>query len=327
MNCDHMWIFYFTMLFIRCLVHGNMTKQDSLDICSKSKETLKFDSLSEGQEPDNRIVKLENGHTYIYTMDGSNPDDVNSAICNAYMIGPYTTECGVLLTLLGHMANQPCYEQLRTVEQLGYIVWSGVQNMSNILCYRVIVQSSDKEVEYLNKRIERFLKQYRKELDEMSEEKFETSKDAVIKLILEKEKKLSETTQRFWSEIATRQYLFDRAQQEAETLRGLHLEDLKHFFDRYIAMNAPERRKFSSRSVGKKEDNKPAAEPEAGASASASEEADAVENKEEDTSHVVNITNFNDFKAGMGIYPNFAGRRIDQTYDSYNINVVYVRKK
>ena len=63
------------------------------------------------------------------------------------------------LTLLGNMIHEPAFDQLRTKEQLGYIVWGGVRCFIGSLGIRIIVQS-ERDTVYLENRIENFLKDY-----------------------------------------------------------------------------------------------------------------------------------------------------------------------
>jgi insulysin len=67
-----------------------------------------------------------------------------------------TTENNALLELFGHLVDEPCFDQLRTKEQLGYIVNSGVRRSRGVQGFRVIVQSS-RELDHVNRRIELFL--------------------------------------------------------------------------------------------------------------------------------------------------------------------------
>ena len=62
--------------------------------------------------------------------------------------------------LLYDMMKEPCYQQLRTTEQLGYIVWSGARSVSNIEGLRVTVQSSVQDPRALDSRIDAFLQQF-----------------------------------------------------------------------------------------------------------------------------------------------------------------------
>jgi insulysin len=49
-----------------------------------------------------------------------------------------------LLEILNQVIQAECFNQLRTIEQLGYIVFSGIKADCGVLSLRVIIQSSVK---------------------------------------------------------------------------------------------------------------------------------------------------------------------------------------
>jgi len=59
-----------------------------------------------------------------------------------------------LLELLAHLISEPAFDQLRTKEQLGYIVFTTVMKSGHFMGLRMIVQSSHKDPVYLNQRVE-----------------------------------------------------------------------------------------------------------------------------------------------------------------------------
>jgi len=73
-----------------------------------------------------------------------------------YPIGLQSTESNMLLELLAQIIAEPCFNTLRTKEQLGYIVFSGIRRSSGAQGLRIIVQS-DKHPQYVEKRINLFL--------------------------------------------------------------------------------------------------------------------------------------------------------------------------
>lgn len=62
-----------------------------------------------------------------------------------------------MVDLLEQMAYEPCYDVLRTKEQLGYTVSSGMRNTLGVLGYCVVVQSAAYSVEHISARIDAFL--------------------------------------------------------------------------------------------------------------------------------------------------------------------------
>ena len=143
-------------------VHGNMSKSEASDISDLIKEKLRFLPLDNSQEPVRRVVDVTPGCEYVYRQHSknNNPNEVNNSIENIYFIsrlaGLESTDDSssgdhkidhmsslaekfgsklvfeALVELLAHMMSEPAFDQLRTKEQLGYIVFTGVKKVITI---------------------------------------------------------------------------------------------------------------------------------------------------------------------------------------------------
>lgn len=71
-----------------------------------------------------------------------------------YQTGLQSTEANMLLELFSQIISEPCFTVLRTDEQLGYIVWSGLRRTNGTQGLRLIVQS-DKHPQYVEERMDR----------------------------------------------------------------------------------------------------------------------------------------------------------------------------
>lgn len=149
------------------------------------------------------------------------------------------------------MMTEPAFDQLRTKEQLGYIVHTASFKLGKTVSLRIIVQSNSRRPCYLDKQVETFLAQYRTVLETLTAEELNDNIQAVVEKLLEKPKNLDKETMRYWDEITSGSHLFSRRQREADFLRSsVSLEDLKKFFDRYLVPSSSHRRKFSSQFFG-----------------------------------------------------------------------------
>ncbi len=233
-------------LHIEGLVHGNMTEQEALDILKGLEEILQsrrsIKTLVGAQLIKDREVQLTPGHSYLYRAT----NDVHKSSCIEiyYQTGLQSTRSNMLIDLFSQIINEPCFNVLRTQEQLGYIVFSGVRRSCGAQGIRVIVQSERHPV-YLNGRIEAFLASMESFIEEMSEEEFEKNKSALEDKRLEKPKKLSSRTAKFWGEIVSRHYNFDRDNIEVEELRQITKKDVLDFYHEFLANKGPSRRKLS----------------------------------------------------------------------------------
>lgn len=79
----------------------------------------------------------------------------------------------------------------------------------------------------------------------MSAEEFERHKTALAVRRQEKPKQLSHRAVRYWSEITTGQYFFDRDELEVEELMRITHSELMEFFDTFVFHQSPQRRKIA----------------------------------------------------------------------------------
>lgn len=157
-----------------------------------------------------------------------------------------------MIDLLSHVIKEPCFNQLRTVEQLGYIVFSGsYTNACGIDFIRIIIQSSKMGPDALDDRIEHFLTLFRVKLDEMDTIEFDMNKTAVQSNLREKVKTPWGESLRYWGHITTWKYDFESRLERAEALEKVTKRDLLDFFDTYVAKDGVKRCKLSCQVFGK----------------------------------------------------------------------------
>ncbi|CAH1784511.1 unnamed protein product [Owenia fusiformis] len=231
-------------MFIECLVYGNMTKNQALDIQNIVENTLigksKTKPLLPSQRKRLREVQLPDGSCHIYKK--TNNVHKSSSIEIYYQTSTQSTENNIMLELFCQIISEPCFDILRTQEQLGYIVFSGPRRSSGVQGLRVIVQS-DKSPEYVENRIEAFLWAMEKYICDMTDEIFKKHATALGAHRLEKPKKLSSQNNKYWSEIACQQYNFNRDNIEVAHLKSLTKDDVVKFYKELISPAAPKRRK------------------------------------------------------------------------------------
>lgn len=150
----------------------------------------------------------------------------------------------MLLELFVHIISEPCFNILRTKEQLGYIVFSGVRRSNGTQGLRVIVQS-DKHPSFVDQRVEAFIESMDDYIACLSDEEFANHKEALAAQRLERPKQMSAQSAIYWAEITSQQYNFDRANIEVAFLRTLTKEDIMRFYNELICVDAPHRHKLA----------------------------------------------------------------------------------
>ena len=108
--------------------------------------------------------------------------------------------------------DEPFFNQLRTIEQLGYVVWSSAVSLRDVIGCRFVVQSPKQSCEYIRNSFNKFIADQTQKINSLSDEDFKTNVESIITRISEKDYNLSGDFKRMFQEISTHKYLFDRQQ-------------------------------------------------------------------------------------------------------------------
>uniref|UniRef100_A0A8C6ZVF2 Insulin-degrading enzyme n=1 Tax=Nothoprocta perdicaria TaxID=30464 RepID=A0A8C6ZVF2_NOTPE len=164
-------------------------------------------------------------------------------------------------TLIEHAHTKPLlpsqlvrYREVQLPDS--YIVFSGPRRANGIQGLRFIIQS-EKPPHYLESRVEAFLKTMEKCIEDMTEEAFQKHIQALAIRRLDKPKKLSAECAKYWGEIISQQYNFDRDNIEVAYLKTLTKDDIIQFYKVLLAIDAPRRHKVSVHVLAREMDSCP----------------------------------------------------------------------
>jgi len=176
-------------LHIETLVHGNLYKDDALKMAELAETTFKPKPLTPEERRSPRAMLIPRSSNTAIQIDVPNPSNVNSAIEHLCYVGDINDQAlRVRLFLYAQILEEPCFNTLRTKEQLGYIVGSATRRTIGMGSLRIIVQS-ERDAAFVEQRIEAFLRETLTELlEKMSEEDFEREKTSLINKKLEERK-------------------------------------------------------------------------------------------------------------------------------------------
>ena len=232
-------------VFIDLLAHGNIYKEDALRMTRLVESTLKPRFLPESQWTVRRNLLLPSGSDWTYQRTLGDPANVNHCIEYYLYVGHHVDRVlRAKLLLLAQLTDEAGFDQLRTKEQLGYIVFTGARVASVTMGYRVIIQS-ERPTAYLEERINAFLASFSSLLAEMPQEEFESHKKSLINKRLEKIKNLDQENDLFWTHICNEYFDFYSAEEDVAHIRPLTKTDLIEFFSYYIHPASPHRAKIS----------------------------------------------------------------------------------
>jgi insulysin len=222
----------FDRVFIEGFVHGNADETFARKCIDALVVNLGSFPLPESDRDLQQIARLTRGFTFAEAH--TNSDDPNHAL-ELYVQYPETgLKWDVCAALFGAIAAEPCFDQLRTKEQLGYIVSCRARPMQGsfpptVVGFAVLVQSSFKDPPQLEASARSFLDGFVGNLSHMPKEKFGEHKVSLLAQIEEKEVSMGEETARLWKEILIKRYQWDRKERLAAALASIDLPQLATF--------------------------------------------------------------------------------------------------
>lgn len=243
------------------LIHGNVSAQHAYDITkmvwSKTHPLQVEAAIITRIVLEKRVVNLSfssggTSSSFLYRFPEFNDENSNSCVEIILQMGALDLATNAKLAFMNHIIREPAFNQLRTEEQLGYIVHTSVKTSGdNIKGLLFLIQSDSFHPNHVENRIETFLANFRQHIADMSSEDFQTNTDSVVASFLEKNKNLGEESSRYWHVITNQTYQFRRLQMLADLAKTLKKEGIVQFFDKYVAANGPCRRKLCVHVVAK----------------------------------------------------------------------------
>ena len=131
-----------SQLHIEAYVHGNLYKEDALKLTDMIENILKPRTLVKEEWPILRSLILPPGANNVYQKTLKDPANVNHCIEMYLHVGDKGDRSVRAKThLVDQFIHEPAFDQLRTKEQLGYVVFSGVRDSHTICGICVVIQS------------------------------------------------------------------------------------------------------------------------------------------------------------------------------------------
>lgn len=245
-------------LHFEVLITGNVKREQAMQIAQDIEARL-YDSrvLPPSERHRERALILPSGADYVLQRKHANTKELNSALTHYCHFGDVSDDrLRATLEFLRHLIKEPSFSQLRTVEQLGYVVFATVRSMVGGMGLDIKVQSL-KSPAFVEERVEAFLASFRDSLAGFTPAKLAEEKHALALRFLERPKNLSEETSRFWDQIEGGYHDFLRREVTAALIESLTLDEVLAAYDALVLPQAPGRRKLSMHLVAAGTENSP----------------------------------------------------------------------
>jgi len=229
---------------IQCLGFGNIIQTQVTEYSTQVAATFQRVPVDETHSKD--FIVLPEGRDTTVDVPAPNPDDVNSVLLSIYEFPVKSSTDAMALELIQFILDQDAYAQLRTQEQLGYVVGTYGTTVHaqryNVSLYQVLIQSGEQSPQYLDERAEAFLSSAVDILYEQTDDELWNAKVGLWQSKWPVPLKLTEEFQTVFTEISSHTFQFTRAWDEGQALGDITREHVLEVYDR-VLLNKEKRRK------------------------------------------------------------------------------------
>lgn len=231
---------------VEVLYHGNCNQNDARTAATMIGNALKTSGVKTAPKdsiPKELVLKIraaENNDRnndlsqQPVTLSGLDPNESNTAVELYFQIGVDNIEERVMIDVLCQIMYEPLFDQLRTKEQFGYHVSVGPRWTYGVLGMSFEVVTASRSAVEATERLERFLIDFRKVLEEMPPSTFAEQVASLAKNKLQMFNSLAEESSSYWSEITAGRYDWEVYRNEALELRGIKQENAVAAYEKWL---------------------------------------------------------------------------------------------
>jgi len=224
---------------VEALLYGNHAAADARRVAELVSERLDDGAGEAARAPE--VMRLEAGQSLQLDVDIEHDD----AVVAWYLQGRDVTlfdRAAVALT--AQIIESGFFQQLRTEQQLGYIVSSFAWPQYEVPGLMLLIQSPSHSARTVQAAMDEFL---RATPDGVTQDQFARHRQALINNLLKPHENLMERAGFYWQSIAFREWGFDRPRQLAEAVEAISFDDWQAYFE---AVFLQERRSLLAVSAG-----------------------------------------------------------------------------
>jgi len=205
---------FFNAVHIKAFMYGNWREIDAEDMLKNIKHTFKDSEILEDLK--RPLIKLKQPFHYAVHKEQS-----EHGLLYYIQAKSAQVEEKVQLMLLNQLVQHLYFDELRTKQQLGYLVGAGYAPFNTRAGLAFYVQSPNNSSQLLQQRHDEFVAMFVNHLSELSLEAFSEAKQALELQIAENDKNLRLRAQRLWVAITNEDHGFSMQTRLLDALRTL----------------------------------------------------------------------------------------------------------
>ena len=215
----------FQAVHLEVLAHGDIQEDEVRQIAGLLERQITPNSLP-SRETRRRLVDIRNAGTLLYECHSPHNDSALLLYYQSSEKDPTSIAC---YTLANHIMSSSFFHDLRTQQQLGYVVGTGNLPLNRHPGLVFYVQSPVMAPDGLLAAIELFIDAFHMQLMEMNEQTWLNNKQGLIHQLSESDANLRARSQRLWSSIGSRDFSFRQRELVTSELEQLSRADFIRF--------------------------------------------------------------------------------------------------
>ncbi len=220
----------FDTVEVSLLAHGNLTEDEARRLVRRLQTGL-LAKTRLSDVPDPKVTPIAPGSV----LDAPYPVDHPDSVVVEADLGTATDPAvHARWKLLAQLIKQPFYTELRTEQQLGYVVQAQAIDLETYPGLLFLVQSSKVPVDELKKRIAAFQKDFLPALEKLSDADFDSNKAGLIATLMQKDETLGARSQRYFDDLSNKRFSFAFKKRVAAEVAKLKRGDIIDFYRQHV---------------------------------------------------------------------------------------------
>ena len=216
---------FLNQLHLEAMIVGNITETEARNSLKRVTDSLQ-PALTEDQVP--RLTELSLKGDAVQHTPALNHND-NAWLkyyqpADADNATDYASQARWML--LAHILQSPYYHEMRTQQQLGYVVFTSYHPTLKVPGMSLLVQSPGHTPEQIQSLSDAFMTQFSSGFAAISDQEFTEQKAGLLAKILDSDDRLQARAQRLWREMAMDETHFERRERLADAVKNLQAKDL-----------------------------------------------------------------------------------------------------
>ena len=216
---------YFDRTNIAVLSHGNVDSKRAENMGRMIATLVNPENVVEVRK--SQVIDIpDNDGPYYRTVEIEKKD---STIALYIQGADQTIEDRANMSLLAQIVQTPFFSELRSVQKLGYIVFSYYSPVGEVPGISFVIQSAEVDPDHMKAAIDEFLGNFPDQVVKISDEEFEAYKSGLAGQLRKKPDSLGERSEIYWTSLDRKDFRFEHREALARTIEQIDRQSFDEF--------------------------------------------------------------------------------------------------